>query len=185
RHPRSQATSSKDGTRACTVDADCTAVGRQCLATVLDAGDAAHEDISKCARCHALSSPGVITGPGQFHSVLTTSGYQQPAINCFDCHQQMRPTGIVENAASDLQPMDHNAVFNAPVTINGVSVGGVAAMDCSDCHASPGNTWPDGLFHKNLAAAVPKDCTVGHYRFMLHAANADVPNGVNYAIRHT
>src|SRR5437870_6718292 len=184
-HHRAQWTCAKDGTRACTVDADCTAVGGQCLATVLDAGDAAHEDISKCALCHTVSSPGAITGPGQFHSVLTTSGFQQPAINCFDCHQQMRPTGIVEKAASDLQPMDHNAVFNAPVTINGVSVGGVAAMDCSDCHASPGNTWSDGLFHKNIAAAVPKDCTVCHYPLMVDAAKADLTSGVNYAMRHT
>ena len=184
-HHRAQWTCAKDGTRTCTVDADCTVVGGQCLATVLDAGDAAHEDTSKCALCHTVSSPGVITGPGQFHSVLTTSGFQQPAINCFDCHQQMRPTGIVEKAASDLQPMDHNAVFNAPVTINGVSVGGVAAMDCSDCHASPGNTWSDGLFHKNIAAAVPKDCTVCHYPLMVDAAKADLTSGVNYAMRHT
>src|SRR5256712_14025931 len=105
-----------------------------------------------------------------YHAALTnysaTPGgaiapFPQPTNLCTDCHVETRPTGIVMRAGSDLQPMDHNAMFAAPVTIGNVSVTGVAGMECAVCHHNPGVNWADGpptqspLFHANIGAAGP------------------------------
>ena len=130
---------------------------------------------------------------GKFHSALTTfaatpggavTPIPQPTSRCNDCHTQMRPAGIVEKAASDLQPMDHAAAFTAAVTIGGVSVTSVAQIDCSTCHKSSTGIWDDGKFHASIAAAVPKDCTACHYPVMANAARADLTSGMSYAMKH-
>src|SRR5207237_10254014 len=91
---------------------------------------------------------------GVYHSALnnapaTPGGaitpLPQPTSLCTDCHVQMRPTGIVMKAGSDLQPMDHNVTFAAPVTIGGASVTGVTGIECAVCHHNPGLSWPAGL----------------------------------------
>jgi hypothetical protein len=96
----------------------------------------------------------------------------------------MRPPGIVEKAASDLQPMDHNASFTSAVTIGGVPVTGVGQIECAVCHKQPGVNWTDGIFHANIGAAIPQDCTTCHYPLMADAARSDVSSGVNYAMKH-
>ncbi len=144
-------------------------------------------DYPTCSKCHAgIDSTGKPIGPnpglqnGQFHSALTANSLPQPTSNCFDCHAQMRPTGIVQLAGSDLQPMDHNATF--------VSGSNVNQIDCSTCHSHAGSTtpgWADGRFHTNIGAAVPADCTTCHYPLMADAAKSDLSSGVNYAMKHT
>ena len=49
---------------------------------------------------------------------------------------------------SSLQPMDHGITFVAPANIGGVMAAGVADLDCSTCHRTPGGTWADGVFHQ-------------------------------------
>ena len=160
-------------------------------------GPANNPDFSTCWHCHT-SSPGTTNvtsfANGRFHSALTTysatpggtqTALPQPTTQCLDCHAQMRPAGIVEKAASDLQPMDHNALFTSALTIGGVSVTGVAGIECAVCHKSPGSTWTDGSFHANIGAAVPQDCTACHYPLMADTARSDVSNGVSYAMKHT
>src|SRR5467141_1683972 len=67
-------------------------------------------DYNKCYSCHTSTNPasGAPYANGQFHPRLPSNW---PLTQCLDCHAQMRPAGIVEKAASDLQPMDHNALF--------------------------------------------------------------------------
>jgi hypothetical protein len=96
----------------------------------------------------------------------------------------MRPTGIVEKGASELVPMDHNALFTTTVTIGGVAVSGVAGIDCSTCHKQPGGNWSDGVFHASIGAAVPKDCAVCHDPLMADAAVADVTSATSYRMQH-
>jgi len=96
-------------------------------------GPANNPDYTKCYSCH--TSTNMATGGpyanGQFHPRLPSNW---PLTQCLDCHAQMRPAGIVEKAASDLQPMDHNALFTSAVRIGGVSVTGVAQIECAVCH---------------------------------------------------
>jgi cytochrome c551/c552 len=157
-------------------------------------GTAASPDNTKCWHCHT-NTAGTVTAyaGGKFHAALTafaaTPGgavtpIAQPTSRCGGCHAQMLPTGIVESAASDLQPMDHGIDFAAAVTIGGASVTTVAQIDCSVCHKSPGATWADGRFHANIGAGVPKDCTACHYPLLADAARADLTSGAAYAMRH-
>ena len=151
-------------------------------------------DPNSCWHCHTHDSSGKVTSfsKGVFHSSLTNysaavggtaTPLPQPS-TCTDCHAQMRPIGIVEKAASDLQPMDHNAMFTAAVNINGQTVSGVAAMECATCHKSPGSTWKDGLFHTNIAGARPQDCAVCHYPLMADAPKANLSSGARYLFNH-
>jgi len=170
------------------------------LPPALNAGPTATPDLTKCWHCHTNTN-GTVTayGGGKYHSALTnysaTPGgtitpFAQPTTECSDCHAQMLPTGIMMRAGSDLQPMDHNAIFTAPVTIGGVSVTGVAGIDCAVCHHNPGNTWADGnpgqspLFHANIGAAVPQDCNSCHYPLLADAAKSDLTNGTRYTMKH-
>jgi hypothetical protein len=138
-------------------------------------------DIAKCQKCHGSSGS---YANGHFHTTLTANSLQQPSSQCSDCHVNMRPSGIVERAASELRPMDHGAQFTATVTIGGTSVSSVSGIDCSVCHKSPGTTWADGQFHSNIGAAQPKDCTVCHYPLMADGAASDLSSGTNYAMKH-
>ncbi|TMB09883.1 MAG: hypothetical protein E6J65_28470, partial [Deltaproteobacteria bacterium] len=169
----------------------------------LNAGPTATPEYTKCWHCHTNTS-GTVTSyaNGVYHAALSnysaTPGgaitpFPQPTNLCTDCHAQTRPTGIVMKAGSgsDLQPMDHKAMFVAPVTIGGASATGVAAMECAVCHHNPGVNWADGLpaqlplFHANIGAAVPQDCTTCHYPLMADAAKSDVTSDVAYAMKHT
>ena len=151
-------------------------------------------DTTTCWHCHTSTGTTVTSfANGQFHTALasysatpggTPTPLPQPTTQCFDCHAQMRPPGIVEKAASDLQPMDHNALFTSAVRIGGVLVTGVAGIECAVCHKSPGNTWTDGTFHARIGAAVPADCTVCHYPLMADTAKSDLTSGVNYTMKH-
>jgi len=166
----------------------------------LNAGPTATPDYTKCWHCHTNTN-GTVTSyaNGVYHSALSnysaTPGgaitpLPQPTSLCTDCHVQMRPTGIVMKAGSDLQPMDHNVTFAAPVTIGGVSVTGVTGIECAVCHHNPGVSWADGLpaqsplFHANIGAAVPQDCNACHYPLMADAAKSDLTNGTRYSMRH-
>ena len=163
------------------------------IAAQLNPGPAATPDNTKCWHCHTSTGTTVTSfANGIFHAALTNysltpGGTPTPLLQptqCLDCHAQMRPPGIVQKAGSDLQPMDHNALFTSAVTIGGVSVTGVAGIECAVCHKSPGNTWTDGVFHARIGAAVPQDCTVCHYTLMADAVRSDVTSGVNYAMKH-
>lgn len=164
------------------------------LPPTLNAGPTNMPDNTKCWHCHTNTN-GTVTAyaNGQYHSSLTNytatpggavSPYPQPTSGCTDCHSPMRPVGIVEKAASELQPMDHHAQFTTTVTIGGVAVSAVDGIDCSTCHKSPGSTWTDGVFHANIGAAVPKDCTTCHYPLMADATKADLASGTNYKMQH-
>ena len=164
------------------------------LPAALNAGPTASPDYAKCWHCHTHTN-GTVTAysNGKYHSALTayaaTPGgavvpFPQPTANCTSCHSQMRPVGIVEKAASTLQPMDHSATFTAAAMIGGVSVTSVSQVECAVCHNSPGNTWTDGQFHPNLGAAVPADCNVCHYPLMADAPKADVTTGTTFSMRH-
>lgn len=152
-------------------------------------------DPATCWHCHTHDANGNVTAfsSGRFHASLANysptvngavSPLPQPTTRCADCHAQMRPIGIVERAASELQPMDHQAMFAAPVTIQGTLVDGAAAMECATCHQSPGATWADGRFHANIAGARPQDCTVCHYPLMADPAAADLASGASFGMRH-
>ena len=159
---------------------------------VMAPGPTATPDYTTCWHCHTNNN-GTVTSyaEGKFHASLTnyaaTPGgpvtpLPQPTTGCNDCHAQMRPTGIVMKGGSDLQPMDHNALFT-----NG---SGAAALDCSTCHHNPGVTWSDGLpaqaplFHANIGTAVPQTCSACHYPLMADAPKADLTSGALYAMRH-
>jgi hypothetical protein len=157
-------------------------------------GTGASPDNTRCWHCH-VNNNGTVTAfnGGKFHASLTSfaatpggaaTPIPQPVSRCSDCHAQMLPAGIVENAASDLIPMDHGAVFAAAATIGGVSVTQVSQIDCSVCHKSPGGTWADGRFHASIGAATAKDCLTCHYPLMTDAARADPTSGVAYAMKH-
>jgi hypothetical protein len=158
----------------------------------LNPGATGSPDYTKCWHCHT-NSAGTVTSyaDGKFHASLTnysaTPGgtvtpLPQPTSRCSDCHSQMRPAGIVMKSGSDLQPMDHNAFFTSGAS--------AAAMDCSTCHRNPGITWADGLpaqaplFHANIGAAVPQDCTVCHYPLMADVPKSDLTSGLLYSMRH-
>jgi len=158
----------------------------------LNAGPTASPDYTRCWHCHT-NTAGTVTSyaEGKFHASLsnysatpggTISPFPQPTSQCADCHSQMRPAGIVMKSGSDLQPMDHGSMF-----VGGASA---AAMDCSSCHHNPGVTCADGapgqapVFHGNIGAAVPQDCTGCHYPLMADAPNADLASGTTYAMRH-
>ncbi len=157
-------------------------------------GPAGSPNMNSCWHCH-VNTNGVVSSyiGAQFHAALTNfssspggtvTPFPQPTAGCNDCHADMRPAGIVEGAGSELQPMDHSALFTTPVTIGGATVSGVADMDCSACHKRPGDTWTDGAFHASIGGAVPQDCTVCHYPLMADAAVADVANGALYSMAH-
>ncbi len=156
-------------------------------------GPGPNPDLTTCWHCHTNAN-GTVTSyaGGKFHASLTSyaatpggtvAPLPQPTDHCGDCHGAMRPAGIVELAGSDLQPMDHAALFAAPAAIGGATVSGVAELDCAACHARPGDAWADGSFHARIASAVPQDCTVCHYPLMATPA-ADVASGTLYAMSH-
>jgi hypothetical protein len=168
-------------------------------------GPAATPDSTTCWHCHAhVAGSTALTSflDGRFHSSLTNyaatpngpvTGLPQPNGGCVDCHAQMRPPGIVERASSNLQAMDHAALFTANVTIGGKLVGGAAGLDCSTCHhATPGTAWSDGVFHASVSGAVPSsvsgavpaDCVACHYPLMADAPSANVTSGVAFAMSH-
>jgi len=165
------------------------------IPAAINPGPANAPNSATCWHCHTHDASGHVTSfaNGQFHTALanysaTPGGavtpLPQPTSHCSDCHAQMRPTGIVERAGSDLQAMDHSALFTTTVTIGGVAAAGVANLDCSACHTSPGSTWGDGVFHASTGSAVPQDCTVCHYPIMADSARADVASGNLYAMDH-
>src|SRR6266850_1347930 len=170
------------------------------LPAELNAGPTAAPDYDKCWHCHTSTNRIVASyADGKYHSALsnysatpggTITPIPQPTSLCTDCHVQTRPTGIVMKAGSDLRPMDHNAMFAAPVNIGNVSVTGVGGMECAVCHHNPGVSWADGLpaqsplFHANIGTAVPQDCTSCHYPLMADAPKSDVSSGVNFAMKH-
>ncbi len=150
-------------------------------------------DSDSCWHCHTSTGTTVTSYvDGEFHTALNaysatpggaTMAISQPA-KCNDCHWQMRPVGIVERAGSDLRPMDHAAAFTSTVTIDGVAANTVADLDCSTCHAQPGMSWDDGVFHVNIGSAQPDDCTTCHYPAMADPARADVTSGDVFAMKH-
>lgn len=165
------------------------------IPAAMSPGPAASPDYGTCWHCHTHDALGNVTayGGAVFHAALST--YQanvsapvtplpQPTTGCTDCHSQMRPPNVVERAASDLQPMDHAALFTGTVTIGGQTVTGVGGLDCSTCHASPGVTWTDGAFHTRIGAAVPADCVACHYPLMADGPRANLVSGVLYAMAH-
>ena len=165
------------------------------IPTEVSPGTTRTGDTNKCWHCHTNDGAGNVTAfsKGLFHASLAhykatptspETPLSQPTTRCTDCHTQMRPIGIVEKAASNLQPMDHNAIFTASVTIKGQTVNGVAAMECASCHQSPGDTWTDGAFHANITGATPQDCTVCHYPLMADGPKANLTSGTNYGMRH-
>jgi cytochrome c551/c552 len=132
-----------------------------------------------CTACHTAAY-----SEGRFHPVLTARGLPQPTSGCSDCHAPMRPVGIIELAGSELQPMDHAAMFVAAVTLQGVAVTGVGAMDCSSCHNDPGGSWQGAMFHANIGSAVPSDCVTCHYPLMADRTVADLSSGTSYQMTH-
>ena len=161
----------------------------------LSPGPAGAPDFTTCWHCHVHDGAGTVTryADARFHDAL--SGYAatvggpvtplpQPTGQCADCHDLMRPTGIVELAASDLQPMDHAALFTGPFTIGGQTVSGVAGLDCSACHARPTVAWSDGRFHAKIGVAVPADCAACHYPLMADGPRANLASGLLYAMSH-
>ena len=160
----------------------------------LSPGPGTMPDNSRCWHCH-INTNGTVTAfnGGKFHASLTSfaatpggavTAIPQPAARCADCHARMLPLGIVENAASDVQAMDHSVEFVAAASIGGASVTKVSQLDCSTCHKSPGRTWADGRFHASIGAAAPKDCISCHYPLMADGARADVTSGVAFAMKH-
>jgi hypothetical protein len=159
-------------------------------------GPASAPDSTTCWHCHVHDASGTVTTflDGRFHSSLnaysaTVGGpvtpLPQPTAGCADCHDQMRPPGIVELAGSDLQPMDHAALFTTAVTIGGQTVSGAAGLDCSTCHhPTPGSTWNDGRFHASVPGATPADCTACHYPLMADRPLANVASGTDFAMAH-
>jgi hypothetical protein len=157
-------------------------------------GSGAMPDNTQCWHCHTNTNGSVTAfNGGKFHASLTSfaatpggvvTAIPQPSSRCADCHAQMLPVGIAENAGSDLVAMDHGAALAATVTIGGASVSRVAQIDCSVCHKSPGRTWADGRFHASIAPGSPKDCITCHYPLMSDATRADVTSGVAYAMKH-
>ncbi len=147
-------------------------------------------DNTKCWHCHTHDASSNVTSfalrpvPLLAHQLANSLRRPQPTAHCADCHSQMVASGIVEHSGSDLQPMDHAALFTGTVVINGVSTSGVLGLDCSNCHRSPGSTWTDGAFHANIGGAVPQDCTVCHYPLMADAARADLTSGALYNMSH-
>jgi hypothetical protein len=134
-------------------------------------------DWPRCAKCHAVSptdGSGTLAD-GKYHASLTALGLAQPA-TCNDCHAQMRPAGIVQQSASNLQPMDHAALF--------AGGGSAAQADCASCHTNPGVSWAGAAFHPNIGSATPQDCTVCHYPLMSDATTADVASAPGFAMRH-
>jgi cytochrome c551/c552 len=164
------------------------------LPAALAAGPTGAPDNSKCWHCHTNTN-GVVTAyrNGQYHSALgsfraTPAGavtpLPQPTAQCGDCHSAMVPDGIVEKDGSSLWPMDHTAVFATPVVVAGRTVPGVAQIDCSVCHTSPGQSWSGAAFHPNVGAAVVPDCAGCHYQLIADTAVADTQSGTAYAMRH-
>jgi hypothetical protein len=157
-------------------------------------GPAASPDPASCWHCHAHDAAGAITGYANatFHVALaaysaTLGGPVTPLpqpTGCLDCHSRMRPAGIVEAAASTLQPMDHQATFTGVAIIGSQTVTSVAQVDCSACHAIAGTRWSDGNFHARIGAATPADCVVCHYPLMADPVRADVTNATRYAMSH-
>ncbi len=150
------------------------------LPAALNAGPSNAPEYTKCWHCHTNTN-GVVTAysNGKYHASLTNyratpTGavvpFGQPTNQCLDCHAQMRPPGIVEKAASTLQPMDHGQAL--------------AQIECATCHRSPGTSWADGAYHPNLGAAAPADCTVCHYPLMADAPKADVAVATTFSMKH-
>ena len=145
-------------------------------------GSATMPDNSTCWHCHTSTGTTVTAySNGKFHAALTNyranpdagiTPLAQPT-TCNDCHSTMRPPNIVAktDAGTWLRPMDHSSTFA------GGSVPDVAAMDCGDCHNTPGfgpTQWSDGVFHVNVPpGGTPSDCVSCHYPLITTPA-ADV-----------
>lgn len=163
----------------------------------LNAGPTGQPDYATCWHCHTHTN-GTVTAysGGVFHASLTqyratvggpVTPLPQPTSGCVQCHDpQMRPNGIVQRAASNLRPMDHDAAFVTPVNIGGTMAGNANGLDCAVCHKSTAGstTWADGEFHANVGVAVPSDCTVCHYPLMADAVKADLTQGTTFAMKH-
>jgi len=153
-------------------------------------------DSTSCWHCHTHDGAGRVTTflDGRFHAALDAysaspggpvTPLPQPTAGCSDCHAQMRPSGIVELAGSNMKPMDHAATFTATVTIGGQAVGGVAELDCSTCHhATAGTAWRDATFHGNVGTAIPADCTACHYPLMADGPRANIASGTTFVMSH-
>ncbi len=149
---------------------------------------------STCWHCHTSTGTTATSyANGQYHSSLTNyratpagtvTPIPQPTTNCSDCHAQMLPVGIVMQAGSNLQPMDHAAQFTTAVTLGGQSVTAVSQADCSVCHKNAGGSWAGALFHANIAGATPRECVSCHYPLMVDVAKSDTSNGTHYKMSH-
>ena len=150
-------------------------------------------DFGKCWHCHTNTNGNVLSFTnGVLHASFTSfrttpngavTKLAQPAV-CLDCHAQMRPPHIVEQAGSALVPMDHSAAFSSSVVIGGVTASSVSDLGCSVCHAGPGTNWADGRFHAPIGSAVPADCAACHYPLMADAAKSDVTSSTTYVMKH-
>ena len=85
--------------------------------------------------------------------------------------------------------MDHAAVFTGPIVLGGVSVTGVAGMNCGLCHKPPNTAqtqvrYSDGVFHANIGAAQPADCTACHYTLMADAGRCDLTGATKAKMSH-
>lgn len=154
-------------------------------------GSATNPDQNSCWHCHTATGTTVTAySNGVFHASLTNyratpasgiTALPQPS-SCGDCHAQMRPPNIVSktDAGTWLLPMDHAASFT------GGSVPNVGAMDCGDCHNTPGlgpTRWSDGKFHTNLpTGGNPSECVSCHWPLST-TAQADVTSSTN-AMKH-
>lgn len=156
------------------------------LPAAMNPGPADTPDSSTCWYCHTNTNRTVTNYTrGLLHVALTDAGFPQPT-GCVDCHEQMRPANIVEKAAASLVPMDHDAGFIGSVSIGGTSVSSVGAIECKECHATPGGTWSDGKFHEKIGAGVPSECAACHYPLMADSAKADVASSpaTRYVMKH-
>ena len=182
------------------------------IPAAISPGTSAGGDTTKCWHCHTHAAGSTTVNGfagGIFHDSLdkfsTSPGgavtpLAQPTTGCFDCHAPMLPNQIVEKlvlpanggtlAASDLQPMDHAAVFSPSITgARGTAVNTIGGLECANCHQHPGDLtvkWADGVFHANLTrlGVAPQDCTACHYPLMADKAKSDVTSAANFTMVH-
>lgn len=159
------------------------------IPSVLFPGPDGAPDSTTCWHCHTATGTTVTSfANGRFHAALDSyrvtpasavTALPQPTSGCADCHDGMRPPDVVTktDAGTWLLPMDHSATL---------STGSAASLDCSTCHATPGNgpvRWSDGAFHSKLGGTTPVDCVTCHYPLMT-TSSADVSASTTYAMKH-
>src|SRR6266403_1710127 len=145
-----------------------------------------------CISCHSSQLPDLLswTTPAAMATLLNFDHSMNGTGDCSGCHQATVAANRYQyyykpGTTRTLPGGDWQGGAGYPgATIGGVSVTGVAGIECAVCHKSPGNTWTDGVFHARIGAAVPQDCTVCHYTLMADAVRSDVTSGVNYAMKH-